>query len=521
MPNEAAAGRHRSDLPSAVADESPIEFADRLGRWYGALIDDERRKSNGHYLTPPPVARYMGRLAARAEGATVRLLDPAAGAGVLAAAACEAIATAKSPPKSIDLVLYEINHELVPVLDACVAHLHAWLARRKITLRSRLHVCDFVLDNAGALGAGLFAPGESFDAVICNPPYFKLQKTDPRAQACLEVVHGQPNLYGLFMALGAALLRPGGRLTFITPRSFASGPYFRRFRSWFFDRIQVSELHVFESRTEAFDSVLQETVITAGTRNGSVGDTSIRLSSSSGSADIDSSRVRILSANDVIRPTDRKDRIVHLPIDERDDRVREIVGAWKGSLAKFGMTVSTGPVVAFRARAFLRNESDTRHVPLLWLQHVKPMAAVWPLLTRKPEFIDDCDGSQPILLPNRNYVLLRRFTAKEEDRRLVAAPCLAESFPYRKIGLENHLNYIHRPNAAISRDEAIGLAALLNSELLDAYVRISSGNTQVSATELRALPLPPLASIKRIGRRLLDETCSLEEAVASETEHVP
>ena len=503
-------------LPLPLAKQSPTSYADQLGRWYGDRIDDDHRKSHGHYLTPIPVAQFMGNLAAEGNGPVVRLLDPAAGAGVLAASACESLALAQSPPTRIELVLYEIDAGLVPVLEASIAHLQRWLSRRGIVLEPQLHVRDFVLANAGALDASLFPHDENFDAVICNPPYFKLQRSDPRAQACLLVVHGQPNVYGLFMALGAAVLRPGGRLVFITPRSFASGPYFQRFRAWFFDRVQVTDLHVFESRTEAFEAVLQETVITAGTRGDPSPDSSVRLTISGGSADIGASRSRTLPIDEVVRGNDRTHRIVHLPADERDDRVRRIVSEWTGSLRKLGLSVSTGPVVAFRAKEFLRHEQDEHTVPLLWLQHVKAMASQWPLATRKPEHIEDVPSSRHLLLANRNYVLLRRFTAKEEARRLVAAPYFAEALPCERVGLENHLNYIHRPNGALGPDECVGLAAILNSQLLDAYVRISSGNTQVSATELRALPLPTLAVINRIGRHVANDPADLEAIVARE-----
>ncbi|MCK6580788.1 MAG: SAM-dependent methyltransferase, partial [Anaerolineae bacterium] len=103
------------------------------------------------------------------------------------------------------------------------------------------------------------------------------------------------------------------------------------------------------------------------------------------------------------------------------------------------------------------------------------------------------------LLPNKNYVLLRRFSAKEERQRLTAAPYLAD-FDTPVIGIENHLNYIYRPGGDLSPEETQGLAALLNSSLMDTYFRRFSGNTQVSATELRALPLPPLELIIELGR---------------------
>jgi adenine-specific DNA-methyltransferase len=72
--------------------------------------------------------------------------------------------------------------------------------------------------------------------------------------------------------------------------------------------------------------------------------------------------------------------------------------------------------------------------------------------------------------------------------------------------LENHLNYIHRPHGSLSVEEVVGLAALLNSPILDTYFRIINGNTQVSATELRAIPLPSLDIIVKIGQSVSDTT---------------
>ena len=44
---------------------------------------------------------------------------------------------------------------------------------------------------------------------------------------------------------------------------------------------------------------------------------------------------------------------------------------------------------------------------------------------------------------------------------------------------------------------------MLNSHLIDAWFRSTNGNTQVSATELRAMPLPPLEAIHAIGREAM------------------
>jgi adenine-specific DNA-methyltransferase len=68
------------------------------------------------------------------------------------------------------------------------------------------------------------------------------------------------------------------------------------------------------------------------------------------------------------------------------------------------------------------------------------------------------------------------------------------------IALENHLNYIHRPGGHLTEEEAWGLSILYNSSILDSYFRAINGNTQVSATELRAMPLPDQETIATLGK---------------------
>ena len=149
------------------------------------------------------------------------------------------------------------------------------------------------------------------------------------------------------------------------------------------------------------------------------------------------------------------------------------------------------------------------------MNHVRAMRVTFPIQTRKPQYISLAASRKSLLVPNRNYVLLRRFSAKEEARRLVAAPWLKSSVGISLLGIENHLNYIYSMRDEMIEDEAVGLAALLNTELLDTYFRVSSGNTQVSATELRAMPLPPRETIVSVGRRVRNQTGgeSLDEIV--------
>ena len=130
------------------------------------------------------------------------------------------------------------------------------------------------------------------------------------------------------------------------------------------------------------------------------------------------------------------------------------------------------------------------------------MSISWPLENfNKPQAVL-LNGGQKQLVKNVTQIVLRRFSAKEEPRRITAAVLSEKMFGTEFIALENHLNYLYRPEGALSYEEAIGLTAFLNSSLVDRYFRIISGNTQVSATELRNLPLPSQEQIVRIGKQI-------------------
>ncbi len=490
----------------------PTNQADRAGVAYAKVVDADHRKNHGLYLTPVAVADFMAAQVT-ATGDAIRVLDPAAGAGILLCALVEALASRRKPPRRIDLVAYEIDPRLAELLNGVLNSLKARAAEWGIVISLKVICRDFVLEHAESLrNVGGFLPlvpdSEAFDVVILNPPYFKLNKADPRARAAATVVHGQPNIYGLFMAIGAVLLKQGGNLVSITPRSFASGPYFRLFRERFFECIRPVAVHVFGSRRDAFsrDAVLQENVILKGVRQDNwltkKPHEDITISSSKGVVDLDSADSRCVRIDSVLDYS-TKEKVLRLPVSDAEDDLTRLIDSWPGSLRAYGLRISTGPVVPFRATEFIDKAGQVpgSHVPLLWMNHVQPMRVTWPMGRHKPEYIKHAPESLALLVPNRNYVLLRRFSAKEEKRRLVAGPYLANAGTTSMVGLENHLNYVYRPGGTLTEDEAFGIAALLSSTMLDSYFRIGNGNTQVSATELRAMPLPALSVITEIGRQ--------------------
>ena len=93
-------------------------------------------------------------------------------------------------------------------------------------------------------------------------------------------------------------------------------------------------------------------------------------------------------------------------------------------------------------------------VPLYQLINTAKMQFEWPLAKRnKPQYIQLCEETKSLLLPNKNYVFLRRFSAKDDKSRLVATPYFVDITQAEFIGVENHLNYIYRPKGHLERNE--------------------------------------------------------------------
>ena len=105
-------------------------------------------------------------------------------------------------------------------------------------------------------------------------------------------------------------------------------------------------------------------------------------------------------------------------------------------------------------------------------------------------------------MPNGYYVLVKRFSAKEERKRIVACVYDPTKIKSETTGFENHLNFLHTDGHGMYPALAFGLAAYLNSTPVDVYFRQFSGHTQVNATDLRSIPFPSLAKLQALGKRV-------------------
>jgi adenine-specific DNA-methyltransferase len=305
------------------------------------------------------------------------------------------------------------------------------------------------------------------------------------------------------MSLAIASMTAGGHFVSITPRSFCNGPYFKSFRKTFLGTMQLNRLHLFDSRKDAFsdDAVLQENIIVSATRNESKSRERVAISSSSGPSDAESVS-RNVPYESVVSATD-PDLFIHLAMDEDADAISKRVGCLPATLPDTGASISTGRVVDFRVREFLRDGMEANTVPLIYPCNISQSGINWPKdKTKKPQAIIDCDATAKQMVDSGVFVLVKRFTTKEEARRVVATVFDCEAIGCGRVGFENHLNFFHSEGGSLGTNVANGLAAYLNTSTVDLFFRQFNGHTQVNASDLKKLKYPSREQLIEIGKRM-------------------
>lgn len=367
-----------------------------------------------------PVARLMAGMLDLATP-HVSILDAGAGIGSLFAACVADLCQRDKRPISIHVTAYEIEAVLLSYLNETVTMCSTACERAGIKFTAEIRPVDFLKEASELLTGNIFlSPLPPFTAAILNPPYRKINtKSDTREQL-RQIGIETSNLYTGFLAVATRLLAPEGEIVAITPRSFCNGTYFRSFREAFLRDMALQHIHLFDSREDAFrdDAVLQETIIVHALKTQH---TPERVCvTTSASADDDFALSRDLPYEEVVHPGD-PERFIRVVSDETGQQIVNQMARFQATLGDLGLAVSTGRVVDFRATEYLRERPDPGDTPLLDPVNLENGATVWPRPGRKPQALTTCKETENLLVPNEHYILVKRFTSKEQTRRVISA----------------------------------------------------------------------------------------------------
>ena len=459
-----------------------------------------KRKKKGQFFTSMETAKFMAELFdLTLLPEHVRILDPGTGSGILSAAIIERLNETHAV-KSIHLTCYETDPEIQPLLRDNLAIIKQM---SDIPVDYDLITDNYILTQQHDFEGTLLADSSAhkYDLIISNPPYLRILRDEADALAMPTVVHGAPNLYFLFASMSLFNLRPGSEMVYIIPRSWTSGLYFQRFRKYLLTDGKLMHIHLFLSRDTVFkdEEVLQETMIIK-VRKTSETPKSVFVTSSRNNSDFDNVSAISVPYSSVVSG---KDFYVFLPTCSEEMDVINKIHFYEKTLPEEGLRMRTGIVVDFRQWDELRKGPGEHIVPLFYSQHIRNGRVHHDPSGKDYDWI--VDKKPGLIQRNKNYVFCKRFTAKEEHRRLQCGIYLADDFPeYTFIGTQNKINYVEPTDGSdMDKPTAYGIYALLNSTLFDRYYRVLNGSTQVNSTEVNSIPVPPVRIIKQIGEKII------------------
>lgn len=467
------------------------------------------RKKIGQFFTSKETAIFMAELS-NCKKRNIKILDAGTGTGILSIALLEKLEKDESV-QNIEIDLYENDLEIIPILENNMVK-----TKEKISKLKKYNIIkeNFILNNNET----------SYDIIISNPPYKKIGKNDIEAQKMKEVIYGQPNLYFLFMAKAMNLLADNGEMIFIVPRSWTSGAYFKKFRQVFLDNVRLTDIHLFVSRDKVFnkENVLQETMILKAIKTKEIKNM-IHITQSYSNEDFEELKSYDIDYDICVEKDN--ERYVYLPVDHTDIETLETINSFHTRLEDIGLKLKTGLTVDFRNEEYLTNSASNNNVPLFSSIHFNKNGFIkFPSKENELQYVSKDNTS--LLQKNTNSLFIKRFSSKEENRRIQPVMFFKKDFKdYEYISTENHINFIGSIDKKdINEDVIYGLYGIYNSTLYDKYYRILNGSTQVNATEINNIPIPDESVIKYIGKKLQEkvnittEICDnvLLEAISNE-----
>lgn len=460
-----------------------------------------QRKKKGQFFTSSETAVFMANMFDLSSiHSVIKVLDPGTGTGILAAALIERL-NQENKVKRIELTCYETDIDVLPILKENLKYIAEKVQKEfSYTIIEE----DYILSQQDAFNETFFAEKNpaKYDLVIGNPPYLRVMRDNPAALAMPAVVHGAPNLYFLFASMSLFNLKQESEMVYIIPRSWTSGAYFTAFRRYLLGDGRLEQIHLFVSRDKVFseEQVLQETMIIRVKKTVNT-PSHVLITSSKSNADFnDITKLDVPYASVVTGSS----LYVYLPTSEADIRVLDMINTYRHTFPDEGLRMRTGIVVDFRQWEDLRKEPGEHHLPLFYSQHIRGGKVNHNPSGKEYDWI--VDSKRGLIQKNQNYVFCKRFTAKEEKRRLQCGIYSPKEFEqYSFIATQNKINYVDRVDGEeMDIDTTYGVYALLNSTLFDMYYRILNGSTQVNSTEINSIPVPPMNIIDRIGNRLRD-----------------
>ena len=295
--------------------------------------------------------------------------------------------------------------------------------------------------------------GEPFDLVIGNPPFFQFKASVDVRNRFASVISGRVNIFALFVQTGLEVLKHGGQLAYVIPPSMNNGAYFNRLREYIIQNSSIEFLEIYYDQ-KLFDNA----------------QTPVQLLL------LDKRKNKRKKYNDRHIFT-RENAKFGRTIFSKNTEELEAIYHDRDTLFDLGYEAITGTIVWNNHREELRREVNNGEVPLIWAHNIQDTLRLQSE-HKRPQYIqtDKPKLTGPAIVSNR-------IVGAVGSGKLRC--CL---IPHgREFVAENHVNVIRQHGEFDPTISWSQILTRLQSPDIPHKIRLLTGNTQISATELTYL----------------------------------
>lgn len=291
---------------------------------------------------------------------------------------------------------------------------------------------------------------KKYDYIIGNPPYFELKLNEEIKKKYFDIIKGRVNIFSLFIKTGLDLLKDGGYLAYVVPPSMNNGAYFSKLREYVIKNSSLEYLHIIDG-ADNFHLANQKVMLIILKKTNSK-----------------KSSKYIFKKNGITIFTEDK---------------KFLNKAYKNtvSLKDIGYTVKTGSIIWNEHKEKLTNDKNNSTL-LIWASNINNGKIIIGYTKGKPQYIKNI--SNDLIIKSR-VVVVNRITGSSKDINIKAAIVNEKEFV-----CENHVNVIYMSKNANCNYSLEDIFKALQNKTNIKVMRLISGNTQISKTELeRLLPI--------------------------------
>ena len=474
-----------------------IDIFEKSQKYYLEKKDKDYLKNTSQFFTPYDTACKMIstiNFKSFINHDTLYILEPSAGCGILIASLILHILENCNSIKKVHIDSYEYDYDVSNILCNNLKQLKQFINENSNLIFSYNVINDNFIEknkNEWTKENGF----KQYDIIISNPPYKKINQTSEEAIIMEDIVHGQPNIYTLFIAMSLKLLKPNGIYTVLSPRNYLSGEYSKKLRKFIFSNYSLTHIHSFNKRS-MFKSVNQEVIISTFKNNSEIDDIIISFNG-----------YDPFSVNFKNLIFDNNSLSILVPKKLEDILFFNNIKKLNYTLENLGLKISVGPIVQFRNKSDIRQDIyNANYAPLLISADIQSSNNIkyFERENKRKTHNKSVSSKNKYLIKNSNYLIIRKITAKDDIDLVVSCILDKNYFKHNYLGLDNNLLYIHNiDKSEMNLELCYGIYCFINSKQFKTLYFMINGTHTINVSDFNNIKFPSLSILVEIGKELM------------------